>query len=44
MEPVFVLGLAGGFLVAVVFTSLVDGAHMVAERNRRIRLARARHG
>lgn len=43
MEPLFLLGIAGGFLLAVVFTALVDGAHMVAERTRRIRIARGRH-
>lgn len=44
MQAVFLLGIAGGFLVAVVFVTLVDGAHMAAERARRIRIARGRHG
>lgn len=43
MEPLFLLGLGCGFLLAVVFMVLVDGAHMVAERTRRIRIARGRH-
>lgn len=43
MDPVFLLGIAGGFLLAVVFTVLVDGAHMSAERSRRILIARKRH-
>ncbi|WP_295542060.1 hypothetical protein [uncultured Pseudacidovorax sp.] len=37
------LGVGLGFLVAVVFVMLVDGAHMAAERSRRIRIARSRH-
>lgn len=43
MEPLFLLGVGGGFLLAVVFMVLVDGAHRAAERSRRIRIARGRH-
>ena len=43
MNPIFLLGIAGGFLLAVVFTVLVDAAHMAAERSRRMLIARRRH-
>lgn len=42
MQPLFLLGLGCGFLVAVVFMLLVEGAHIQAECSRRVLIARKR--
>ncbi len=42
MLSVYAFGLASGFLVAVIFYVLLEGAHAAAERERRILIARRR--